>query len=446
MKDLTQGSIPKHVITMALPIAIGMLLQTLYFVVDLYFVAKLGDAAVAGVSSAGNVMFIIMALTQMVGVGAVALISHAVGRQDQADANHVFNQSVVLSIACALLTLAGGYGLAEAYMGLLGADAATRAAGVTYLYWFTPGLALQFALVVMGSALRGTGIVKPTMAVQALTVVLNAILAPILIAGWGTGHPMGVAGAALASSIAVGVGVVMLTFYFLRLEHYVGFDHSQWLPKLVTWQRMLNIGLPAGGEFALFALFTAVIYWIIRDFGAAAQAGFGIGSRVMQMVFLPAMAIAFAAAPIAGQNFGAKNALRVRETFRSAALASCVAMLVLTLFCQWEGNSLIAFFTNDAEVVRVGGQFLHIISWNFVSVGLVFTCSSMFQALGNTWPSFLSTFARLFLFALPAIWLSKQTGFTLVQVWYLSVATSTLQALLSLWLLRGQLRRRLLFA
>ena len=81
MKDLTQGSIFKHVITMALPIAIGMLLQTLYFVVDLYFVAKLGDAAVAGVSSAGNVMFIIMALTQMVGVGAVALISHAVDRK-----------------------------------------------------------------------------------------------------------------------------------------------------------------------------------------------------------------------------------------------------------------------------------------------------------------------------------------------------------------------------
>ena len=445
MKDLTQGSIFKHVITMALPIAIGMLLQTLYYVVDLYFVAKLGDAAVAGVSSAGNVMFIIMALTQMVGVGAVALISHAVGRQDQADANHIFNQSVVLSMACALLTLAGGFGLAEAYMDVLGADADTRAAGVTYLYWFTPGLALQFAMVVMGSALRGTGIVKPTMAVQALTVVLNAALAPVLIAGWGTGYPLGVAGAALASSIAIAVGVVMLTVYFLRLEHYVSFDRSQWKPELATWRRMLNIGLPAGGEFALFALFTGVIYWIIRDFGAAAQAGFGIGSRVMQMVFLPAMAIAFAAAPIAGQNFGAKNALRVRETFRSAALASCAAMATLTLFCQWQGTALVAFFTTDAEVVRVGAQFLHVISWNFVAVGLVFTCSSLFQALGNTWPSFISTGLRLFIFALPAIWLSRQPGFTLVQVWYLSVTTSALQGLFSLWLVRGQMRQRLQF-
>ncbi len=445
MKDLTQGPILKHIVTMSLPIAIGMLLQTLYFVVDLYFVAKLGDAAIAGVSSAGNVMFIIMALTQMVGIGTVALISHAVGRQDQQDANHIFNQSVVLSMACAVLTLIGGYGLSEAYMGLIGADVATRAAGITYLYWFTPGLALQFAMVVMGSALRGTGIVQPTMVVQALTVVLNAILAPVLIAGWGTGHPMGVAGAGLASSIAVGVGVIMLAIYFLRLEHYVNFDLAQWSPKIDTWRRMLKIGLPAGGEFALFALFTAVIYWIIRDFGAAAQAGFGIGSRVMQMVFMPAMAIAFAAAPIAGQNFGAKNAARVRETFRAAALASCGVMAVLTVFCQWQGTALIRFFSEDAEVIRTGAEFLHIISWNFVAIGLVFTCSSIFQSLGNTWPSFISTSARLFLFALPAIWLSRQPGFTLLQVWYVSVASSTIQAGLSLWLVRREMGKRLRF-
>ncbi len=446
MKDLTQGPIFKHIVAMSLPIAIGMLLQTLYFIVDLYFVAKLGDAAIAGVSSAGNVMFIIMALTQMVGVGTVALMSHAVGRKDRLDANHIFNQSVVLSMVCALLTLAGGFGLADAYMNLIGADAATRAAGVTYLYWFTPGLALQFAMVVMGSALRGTGIVQPTMVVQAATVVLNAILAPILIAGWGTGHPMGVAGAALASSIAVGVGVIMLSVYFLRLEHYVNFDLAQWSPKLETWQRMLKIGLPAGGEFALYAVFAGVIYWIIRDFGAAAQAGFGIGSRIMQMIFLPAMAVAFAAAPIAGQNFGAKNATRVRETFRSAALASCAVMVALTVFCQWQGAALIGFFSGDTEVIRVGAEFLHIISWNFVAIGLVFTCSSIFQALGNTWPSFISTGMRLFLFALPAVWLSRQPGFTLLQVWYVSVASSTLQALLSLWLVRREMGKRLRFA
>src|SRR5882672_3304973 len=314
MKDLTHGSIPKHLVAMSIPIAAGMLLQTMYYFVDLYFVAKLGDAALAGVSAAGNVFFIVMALTQMLGVGTVALISHAVGRKDRKDANHIFNQSVVLAALCTAVTLAGGYGFANAYMRLVGADAATMAAGVEYLHWFIPGLALQFALVVMGSALRGTGIVQPTMVVQALTVVLNALLAPVLIAGWITGKPLGVAGAGLATSLAVAVGVVLLTVYFLRLEHYVAFDTKQWRPRLATWIRMLNIGLPAGGEFALMAVFVAIVYWIIRDFGAAAQAGFGIGGRVMQMIFLPAMAVAFAAAPIAGQNYGAKDALRVRAT------------------------------------------------------------------------------------------------------------------------------------
>ncbi len=443
MKDLTQGPIGRHVALMALPIAAGMLLQTLYYIVDLYFVARLGDAPLAGVSAAGNVFFIVLALTQMLGVGTVALISHAVGRKDREDANHIFNQSVVLAAVCAAATLVGGYGLAPAYMELLGADAATRAAGVEYLHWFIPGLALQFALVVMGSALRGTGIVQPTMVVQALTVVLNAILAPVLIAGWITGKPLGVAGAGLATSLAVGVGVVLLTIYFLRLEHYVAFDTKQWRPRLATWLRMLNIGLPAGGEFALMAVFMGVVYWIIRDFGAAAQAGFGIGGRVMQMIFLPAMAVAFAAAPIAGQNFGAKDAARVRETFRVSAIAGCTIMAALTVFCQWEGELLVRAFTNEGPVIAVGEEYLRIISWNFVGMGIIFTCSSLFQALGNTWPALASTALRLVIFAVPAVWLSRQPGFQLAHLWYLSVATVVLQAVVSYVLLRMQFRERL---
>src|SRR5262245_10225264 len=286
MKDLTQGSIVRNILAMAAPMAAGMIFQTLYFLVDLYFVAGLGDASVAGVSAAGTLMFVIMALTQVLGVGAVALIAQAVGRRDHADANLVFNQSVLFAVACALATAIGGYALAGVYVDTIAADAATKAEGVTYLYWFLPGLALGFAQVVMGSALRGTGIVKPTMAVQALTVLLNTVPAPILIAGWGTGFAMGVAGAGLASSIAIVVGIVLLGWYFLKLEKYVSFDPKLWHPQLKVWKRMLEVGLPAGGEFALMFIYMGVIYWVISDFGAAAQAGFGIGSRVRQSIVL----------------------------------------------------------------------------------------------------------------------------------------------------------------
>lgn len=443
MHDLTQGSIPRHIVRLAVPIAAGMIFQTLYYLVDLYFVARLGDVAIAGVSAAGNAQFLVLALTQILGVGTMVLISHASGRKDREDANLVFNQSLLLAAVCAGGTLVGGYALMGTYMRTLGADAATMAAGMTYLRWFMPAMALQFGIVVLGSALRGTGIAKPTMVVQMSTVVLNAVLAPVLIAGWLTGRPLGVAGAALASSIAVAAGVLLLALYFVRLEKFVAFDRGLLHPRVEQWRRILRIGLPASGEFALLFAYMAVIYWVIRGFGAEAQAGFGVGGRVMQAIFLPAMAVAFAAAPVAGQNFGARLHERTRGTFRSAILIGSAVMFTATLLCQWQADWLVSRFTSDAAVVAVASQFLHIISFNFVAQGIIFTCSGMFQALGNTVPAVISSATRIATFALPAIWLSSRPGFALRHVWYLSVATILLQTIVSLLLVRREFGRRL---
>ena len=443
MKDLTRGSVAGHVLSMAAPLAAGMIFQTLYYFVDLYFVSKLGDAAIAGVSAAGNTTFVIVALTQVLGVGTVALISQAVGKEDQPQANLVFNQSLLLSALLGMVTIVACYTLSVPYLRTVTADAATTHAGATYLYWFGPGLALQFALVVMGSALRGTGIVKPSMVVQILTLLLNALLAPVLIAGWGTHHPMGVAGAGLASSIAISAGVVMLAVYFARLEKYVSFHPAQWQPRVSEWKRMLLIGLPAGGEFALMFVSTAITYWTIRTFGASAQAGFGVGSRVMQGFFVPALAISFAASPIAGQNFGARKPDRVRQTFRRTAVIISIAMLMQMTLCQWNPELLVRVFASDPEVVRIGALFLRIASWNFVAQGLIFSCSNMFQGLGNTLPSIASSAVRLVAYAIPAIWLSTRPGFRIEYVWYWSIVSTSIQAVTSLFLLRHQFRVRL---
>ena len=443
MKDLTQGTVSRQLVAMAVPIGIGMLFQTLYFLVDLFFVSRLGDAAIAGVSSAGTAAFVIMALTQMLGVGTVALVSHAVGRKDQNAANLIFNQGVLLAAICLLVTLAVGWRFAAAFLRSVAADAPAATAGSAYLFWYTPGLALQFAAIALGSGLRGTGIAKPTMLVQMITVILNVILAPILISGWLTHHPYGTAGAGLASSISIAVGVLLLGIYFARLEHYVSLEPRLWKPRWAIMGRILNVGLPAGGEFFVMFVILGFMYWVIRGFGPGAQAGFGIGMRVMQAMFLPVMAVAFAVAPVAGQNFGARQYARVRETFRVAAILSSVLMVLLTLVCQWHPEWFIRGFSDQADVLAVGGPYLRIIAWNFVATGLIFTCSGMFQALGNTWPSLLSSASRLITFVLPALWLSRQPGFTLTQVWHLSVATVALQALTSIVLLRREFGRKL---
>jgi putative MATE family efflux protein len=424
--------------------ALGMVFQTMYYLVDLYFVAKLGDDAVAGVSAVGNVQFIVLALSQILGVGTMVLLSHAAGRKDSERATRVFNQSLVISALLGGLVLLLGYAGGDAYARAVAATPAATAAGISYLRWYLPALGAQFALISLGSALRGAGIAKPTMIVQMLSVVLNVILAPVLIAGWGTGRPLGVAGAGLASSVSVIAGVLMLWSYYGKLRHFVRTDRAQ-LRRIdwTIWKDMLKVGLPAGGEFALMFVYSAVVYSIIRGFGAEAQAGFGLGTRVMQAIFLPSMAIAFAAAPVAGQNFGAGFYDRTRQTFRTAALMGSAVMLLVTLVTQLEAGSFIRVFSQEAPVVAVGEQYLSIISFNFIAQGLIFTCSGMFQALGNTIPSLLSSSIRMVSFVFPVLWIAKRPGFALQQVWYLSIATALLQLLCSLLLLRREMSRRL---
>jgi MATE family, multidrug efflux pump len=208
---------------------------------------------------------------------------------------------------------------------------------------------------------------------------------------------------------------------------------------------MLRIGLPAGGEFALMFVYMVLVYDILRPFGSAAQAGFGIGLRVMQSLFLPAVAIAFATAPVAGQNFGARLGTRVREAFYSAAGMAAAVMAILTVLCHIAPDALIRVFNRDPAVVSYGAEYLRIISWNFVASGVVFVSSSIFQGMGNTLPPLASSLTRLLLFAVPAYALASHPGFQMRHVWYVSLAAVWVQTCLSLWLLRREFGRKLDF-
>jgi putative MATE family efflux protein len=443
MQDLTTGSITSHLLKTTGFMLVAMIFQTLYFLVDLYWVGSLGKEAVAGVAVSGNLTFIVLAVSQMLGVGATTLISHATGRADRDQARLVFTQGQVLAIVVGAIFTAVAMALRIPYSDGLTADEATAREAASYLLWFLPAMGLQFPMAVMGAALRGTGNFKPGMIVQTVTVVINMIVAPILIFGWGTGHPMGVAGAAVATLLAVVIGTVWLATYFLPKESYLRFEPSQWRPRFDLWRRMLSIGLPAGGEFALMAVYLVIVYVITRPFGAAAQAGFGIGMRIIQAGFMPVVALAFAVAPVAGQNFGARKPERVTQTFKAALLMSVTAMILLALLCHIAPAAMIRIFSHDPDVVAIGDEYLRIASWNFVASAIAFVGSSMFQAMGNTLPPLAASFLRLLLVAIPGFVMSRMPGFELRWLWYLSVAAVTVQALLNLWLLRREFRVRL---
>src|SRR5206468_3939447 len=263
MKDLTQGSVTRHLVHMSAFLAMSMAVQTLYLLADLYWVGHLGKEAIAAVGVAGNITMIVLALTQMLGVGTTTLISQAAGRKDQSRAELVFNQSLVMSIVIAVVLGVVGFILRPVYCDSLSADAATATLAKAYLLWFLPGLLLQFPLVALGSAPRATGIIKPAVGFQVLSVFLNIVL----------------------------------------------------------------------------------VYAIIRGFGPEAQAGFGVGARVMQALFLPVVALSFAVSPVVGQNFGGRRADRVRHAVYSAIGVASFMMLILTLLAHFAPAPLIRVFS-----------------------------------------------------------------------------------------------------
>jgi len=445
MKDLTEGSVTKHLLHMSAFMAVSMITQTLYLLADLFWVGRLGKEAIAAVGVAGNLTMIVLALTQMLGVGTTALISHAAGRKDQTHAELVFNQSCAMSILVALVLGVLGVVSMNAYSNALSADSVTAALAKQYLAWFLPALLLQFPLASMGSALRATGIVQAPVLFQVISVVLNMVLAPFLIFGIGPLPKLGVSGAALATFVSIVVADLLVIWYFEKKYHYLRFRFRFWRPQLKVWGAMLRIGVPAGAEFVLLFFYILIVYAIIRGFGPAAQAGFGVGARVMQALFLPVVALSFAVSPVVGQNFGGRKAERVRHSVYTGLVMASLLMLALACVTWLIPGPMIRFFSKDQHVIAFGSDYLRIVAWNFIAAGLVFTSSSIFQGLGNTVPPLLSSVSRLLLFALPALLLSRTPGFEIKYVWYLSVGSQVLQACINLILLRHELHKKLKF-
>src|SRR2546428_7672637 len=445
MKDLTQGSVTRHLLHMSAFMAVSMLVQTLYLLADLFWVGHLGKEAIAAVGVAGNLTMIVLALTQMLGVGTTALIAQAAGRKDQPHAELVFNQSCAMSIWIALALGVVGFLSIDAYANSLSADPVTAGLAKAYLVWFLPAMLLQFPLVSMGSALRATGIFQAPVIFQVVSVILNIVLAPFLIFGIGPWPKLGVTGAALATFISILAADLLIIWYFEKKYRYLRFRFPLWRAQMKIWSAMLRIGVPAGAAFVLLFVYILIVYWIIRNFGPAAQAGFGVGARVMQALFLPVVALSFAVSPVVGQNFGGRRADRVRHSVYSAIGIGSLMMLVLTLIAYLAPAALIGVFSRDPQVIAFGSDYLRIVSLNFVSAGIVFTTSSVFQGIGNTLPPLFSSMTRLILFALPAVLIARTPRFEIRHVWYLSVGSVIVQMCVNLLLLRHELRRKLRF-
>lgn len=443
VKDLTKDPITLHVLSMAAPAVATMLVQAAHHVVTLYFVSAIGTDAVAAVSAAGNALFIVAAFAQILNVGTVALVAHSAGRKDLSGISVLLNQAFGLCLVCAVITVCVFCGLAPLYMSTLSQDDVVIDLGVKFLWWGSPGVVLLFPMTILMATFRGIGIVTGPTLILTLTVLLDAAFSAVLIPGLGFIPALGVKGPGVAGTLSLAIGSILMLAYCRRTEPDIAIQRKLLAPHLSVWRRIIAIGLPAAAELTLMFLMMSVVYVVIRNEGASTQAGFGIGFRILSLLVLPGLAISAAAAPIAGQSYGAGNYSRVREVFRTTGVLSTAVMIVVAMLVLWQPQALLHFFETDATSAETAVSLLRMMSWTLVAQGLVYTCASMFQALGNTKPSLLSTIVRFVIFSLPAVWLSYQPAFHTDQVWLLLTASVAVQAVVSLWLLQVEFKRKL---
>jgi len=443
MKDLTQGSVTRQLLGMAGFMMIGMAVQTLYSLVDLYWVGRLGAAAQAAVTLSSNLMMISMAVSQMLGAGTGALVAQAVGRKDPAEAHHVFNQALGIGLSLMVvfqllaMMIEGPFGRA------FSADAATAGYTGEYLRWFIPSMALQFPMMAMGAALRGTGNMKPGTTAQVASVLLNMALAPLLIFGW-LGFPaLGVEGAGLATFISVAAALAGLWLYFLRPATFLKLRPREWPAQAATWWRILKIGLPSAVEFSLMFLYMMFVFAILRPFGAAEQAAFGIGQRLLQSAMMPVLSLSFAAAAVAGQNYGARLPHRVRETFAASLRVGLVCTAALVVLAELFPAPLVRAFSAEPAVMQGGVEFLRVISVNLLATAVAFACFGVLSGLGNTVPTLISSATRIVLIVGVTWLLSFHAGFRPLWLWLVSVAATVVQMGMNLYFLRRELHKRL---
>ncbi len=448
MQDLTTGSITRHLLKTTSFMLVTMVFQTLYFLVDLYWVGRLGKEAVAAVGIAGNLTFIVLARDADAGRrhdDAGLARRRAQGPRTRAAACSTSRR------CCRWSSARCSWSSAMAAAPCLRAHARAptrrrRTLAAEYLLWFIPAMALQFAMVAMGAALRGTGNFKPGMIVQTATVILNMVLAPFLIFGWVTGDGRWASPARRSPrSSRSSSARVWLSTYFLKPSAYLQFAPTLTGDReLPLWGQMLKIGLPAGAEFALMAVYLCHRLRVSRPFGAAAQAGFGIGLRDR------------AGGLHAGRGAGIRRRAGRRPELRRPARRSragrrsrrrrgspAALMVLFAVVCHIAPAAMVGVFSHDPHVIAVGDEYLRIVSWNFVASGIIFVGSSMFQAMGNTIPPLIASCLRLVLVGVPILVLSRDPHFTLRWVWYLSVTAVTLQMIVNLFLLRREFNIRL---
>jgi putative MATE family efflux protein len=406
VRDATQGPILGVLIALAVPIVAANVLQSLYQLIDTFWVGRLGADAVAAVSLSFPITFLMISAGGGLSIAGAILVAQSFGAGDRRATDHAAGQTLlVVGVVSTVLSLAG-YFLSGPLVAFFRPTPSVTDMAVGYLKVSFLGLVAIFVYFVFQALLRGVGDVKTPLIVVGGTVVLNFFLDPLLILGWGPVPAFGVVGAAWATIGSQGLaGAVGLLILFSG-RYGIHVRLADLLPDRELVLRILRLGIPSSVEQSARALGLTVMMLLVSSFGTTAIASYGIGARILSFVIIPAMGLSMATSTVVGQNVGARKDDRAIGSARLSMVAAFVALsgagAVLWVLA---GPIVAGFVPGEPEVIGLGTHFLHIMAPTFGLFGLQMVMGGALAGAGNTMASMMLSLLSFWVMRFPVAWI-----------------------------------------
>lgn len=410
-QDFTEGSIPRHLITFSLPMFLGNVLQALYNTVDSIWVGRyLGKEGLASVSVSFPIIFAVVALAMGIGMATTTLVAQYSGARDTGMVRKSIANSLLLTLVVGGVSSALGVIFRRELLALINTPQEIMDWASDYLGIILGGVFATFIYNLVSAVMRGLGDSRTPLIFLTYATVLNIILDPLLIFGIGPFPYMGVSGAALATIIAQAFSGILGIRHMMK-HGYLTLDREDWRVDFRLVRLTFGIGLPAGVQQVIVSLGMLTMTSLVNRFGSSVTAAFGVGGRLDQFAFMPAMTMGLAVTSLVGQNLGAGKHERVKEVVRWSILMTVGITSVVSLVALLFPRPLLSTFTSDPDVLKEGIGYLRIVAFAYIPYALMFMLSGILRGAGDTVPSMLISIITLWCVRIPlAMRFSKAMG------------------------------------
>jgi putative MATE family efflux protein len=437
-RDLSSGSLTQNLIMMSVPIAANMALQSLYSVIDVWWLGRYSKEAMASVGATGALSWLVASMAIGFGTAGTALVAQYTGAKRQRDADHVAGQVMMFMTALGAILAVPMIVYAPQVLAAFAIPKEMLPQAVPFLRMIMIAMPAALYMAAYGSILRALGDTHTILIVGVVVNVINMAIDPLFIFGW---HPIGMprlgaAGAGMATGISQVVGA--LYCYRLLRKHKAGLyiDTADYRPDPPALRKVFSIGLPAAINNAGGAMGFALFQTLINGLGTTVVAAYTVGFRIINFVQIPSQSIGMAAQPIVGQALGADNPKLARKTIKLCTNAVALTTLPAVFLLMWQGQHVARFFTPDRDVIAESRTFFLIVPISTYFFGLIMVLNSAFTGSGHTKPVMVLTIVRMWVLRLPVAYGLTHWGFGAPGVYWGMVAGNVICVALTFQIFR----------